>query len=130
MGAVSRLLRNLENDGLAFWCPGCNEPHRIQHGVGNGPRWQWNGDVDKPTFSPSILVTNGHYLSGWNGDSCWCTYNKEHPDDKKKFKCTCCHSFITDGNIQFLNDCSHELAGKTVPLPTFKSEDNEVMENK
>ena len=30
-----------------------------------------------------------------------------------------CHSFITDGRIQFLNDCTHALAGHTVPLPPF-----------
>lgn len=27
-----------------------------------------------------------------------------------------CHSFITDGEIQFLNDCTHKLAGHTVDL--------------
>ena len=30
-----------------------------------------------------------------------------------------CHSFITDGSIEFLPDCTHELAGKTVPLEDF-----------
>lgn len=28
-----------------------------------------------------------------------------------------CHSFIKDGMIQFLGDCTHELKGKTVKLP-------------
>jgi hypothetical protein len=28
-----------------------------------------------------------------------------------------CHSFVTDGRIQFLSDCTHELAGQTVDLP-------------
>jgi hypothetical protein len=28
-----------------------------------------------------------------------------------------CHSFIRNGQIQFLSDCHHELAGKTVDLP-------------
>jgi len=27
-----------------------------------------------------------------------------------------CHSFITDGKIQFLSDCTHHLAGQTVDL--------------
>jgi hypothetical protein len=27
-----------------------------------------------------------------------------------------CHSLIRDGQIQFLTDCTHELAGQTVPL--------------
>jgi hypothetical protein len=28
-----------------------------------------------------------------------------------------CHCFIRDGQIQFLLDCTHALAGQTVPLP-------------
>ena len=28
-----------------------------------------------------------------------------------------CHSFVTDGRIQFLADCTHPLAGQTVDLP-------------
>jgi len=31
-----------------------------------------------------------------------------------------CHSFVTDGNIQYLGDCTHELAGQTIELPEFK----------
>lgn len=27
-----------------------------------------------------------------------------------------CHSFVFDGEIRFLGDCTHALAGKTVPL--------------
>jgi hypothetical protein len=28
-----------------------------------------------------------------------------------------CHSFVTDGRIQFLGDCTHALANQTVELP-------------
>ena len=34
---------------------------------------------------------------------------------------TVCHSFVTDGRIQFLGDCTHSLAGQTVDLPEFPS---------
>jgi Family of unknown function (DUF6527) len=61
------------------------------------PRWSWNGDLNWPTFSPSLLC-NGH-------------------DPKNR-----CHSFIKDGNIQFLSDCWQKLAGKTVELPEWESE--------
>ena len=27
-----------------------------------------------------------------------------------------CHSFVRDGRIEFLSDCTHELAGQTVEL--------------
>ena len=37
-----------------------------------------------------------------------------------------CHSFIRDGKIQYLNDCTHEFAGKTVELPDYT--DNELEE--
>ncbi len=30
-----------------------------------------------------------------------------------------CHSFVTDGQIQFLGDCTHKLAGQTVPLSAW-----------
>lgn len=30
-----------------------------------------------------------------------------------------CHSFVRDGQIQYLGDCTHEYAGKTVDLPDF-----------
>jgi len=26
------------------------------------------------------------------------------------------HSFINDGDVRYLDDCSHELRGQTVPL--------------
>jgi hypothetical protein len=28
-----------------------------------------------------------------------------------------CHLFLTDGRLQYLGDCTHALAGQTVPLP-------------
>lgn len=31
-----------------------------------------------------------------------------------------CHSFVTDGKIQFLNDCFHSLKGQTVDLPDWE----------
>ena len=114
MAALGKLLRTLEGGLIAFWCPGCDEGHHVNS------RWKFNGNADAPTFSPSILVRNGHFHPEHkNGDPCWCTYNAEHPNEPASFKCQCCHSFVTDGQIQFLGDCSHALAGKTVPLPEF-----------
>ena len=81
---------------LIFECPGCKYSHQI---LVDGPQaWQWNGDMEKPTITPSILV-NQH---------------KSNPS------ALVCHSYITDGKIQFLNDCEHELAGKTVDLPQLE----------
>lgn len=100
MGALSKILRYGQGNRLFFYCPGCKGAHMIQYGEGDGPRWTWNGDAEKPTFRASILVTY------------------EGEDDGKPVK-EVCHSFVTDGQIQFLSDCTHALAGQTVPIPDF-----------
>lgn len=119
MSAVGRKLRDREGNRLAFFCPGCKESHEIRIGEGAGPRWGWNGSGDTPTFTPSVLVRSGHFVPGHEGAECWCTYNAAHPDDPVVYKCAICHSFVTDGRIQFLSDCTHELAGQTVDLPDY-----------
>ncbi len=78
--------------GYAFHCPGCDDVHTV------GLTWKFNGDLEKPTFSPSILVT---YFE----------------DETVKERC---HSFVRDGQIQFLSDCTHALASQTVELPEWK----------
>jgi hypothetical protein len=80
---------------LHFWCPGCDEAHgiRYRHPF-PGPDWSWNRDLERPTINPSVLVQGGSQ----NGR---------------------CHSYVTDGKIQFLTDCTHTLAGKTVELPDW-----------
>lgn len=117
MNQISSKLRGIEGSLLAFWCPGCEGMHQVGIGSGDGPRWGYNGNPDAPTFTPSVLVTSGHYLQGHEGKACWCTYNAEHPDEHAPFECGICHSFVTDGQIQFLSDCTHALAGQTVALP-------------
>ena len=102
--------------GYSFLCPGCEDHHVVYVNNAGRPNWTFNGDLNSPTFSPSLLVTSGHYVKGYEKEECWCTYNAAHPDDPVKFGCGICHSFIRDGKIQFLNDCTHKLAGKTVDL--------------
>jgi hypothetical protein len=109
-----------EDGVVIFWCPGCETYHGVWTETPNdltGARWTWNGSLAKPTFTPSILVRSGHYLPG-NEGGCWCKFNEAHPaaEREKQFACTQCHSYVTDGKIQFLGDCSHKLAGQTVPL--------------
>ncbi len=55
--------------------------------------WTCNDDIERPTISPSVLVipTPNGYIK-------------------------CCHSFVTDGRIQFVEDSDHALAGQTVEL--------------
>jgi hypothetical protein len=98
--------KKTSDNRISFFCPGCDGYHEIAHGVGNGPRWTWNGDLVKPTFTPSVLVT---YPANPNADE----------DFKEWRNQRICHSFVTDGKIQFLSDCTHQLAGKTVDLPEW-----------
>lgn len=75
---------------LWFWCPGCDDAHRIT--VDHPDGWTWDGNEQAPTISPSILT--------WRD---W--------GDKRR-----CHSFIRAGRWEFLTDSTHALAGQTVPM--------------
>jgi hypothetical protein len=91
---IEMKFKRLENTfgQYLFWCEGCQEYHSVWTDKRDGVEpWGFNGDVDKPTISPSILVRGGEH-------------NRT------------CHSFINNGMIQYLNDCTHSLAGKTVEL--------------
>lgn len=83
-----------------------------------GASWQFNGDFEHPTFSPSILMRQGHFaheppVPG----NCACDFNERYPDEEPwKWPCCRCHSFVRDGKIEFLSDCSHALAGQTTEL--------------
>lgn len=87
----------LASDGtLLFECPGCDTFHGVPTTPGRPESWGFNGSEEFPTLTPSILV-------GRMGNTV------------KR-----CHSFVRDGKIQFLNDCDHQLKGKTVDLPEWK----------
>ena len=99
-------------------CPGCHFTHRMVVKTPNtsSPHWSWNESMDRPTFQPSILARYGHYAKGSTAPTCdWCK------EDDDKDCCGVCHSFVTDGVIQFLDDCTHSLAGQSVPLKQYPS---------
>ena len=55
------------------------------------PVWSWNGDTERPTLRPSVRTSDGELGN-------------------------VCHSWINDGKIQFLDDCTHEFRGQTLDL--------------
>ena len=116
---MSRVVKQWEGGGergLHFWCPGCDAVHGVRTDPGG---WTWNGSLDRPTFSPSVLVRSGHYCRGGSSPgNCWCDL-KERTGQDAKFKCFQCHSFVRDGRIEFLTDSTHALAGQTVDLPPW-----------
>ena len=88
-----------------FWCPGCRSHHSFDVRTDGGrPSWQFNGDIEWPTFTPSLL-----YPFQWRHDP----ENDRLVKDRSKV----CHLFLTAGKIQYLGDCTHDHAGKTVDLP-------------
>ena len=96
---MSEILRKVENDDgvverLMFFCPGCNMVHGVT--IIGDYKWGFNEDYEKPTFSPSILVTYN-----------WAGVPK------------ICHSFVENGNIRFLSDCTHDLANQVVAIGPF-----------
>jgi hypothetical protein len=79
-------------DVLTFTCPACGYGHGFHlRGHPKGCVWNWNGSMDKPTFTPSLLV---HECS-------------KYPR---------CHLILTNGIVHFCGDCGHDMAGKKVPL--------------
>lgn len=113
---INGKIRVIENGMLAFWCPGCKEYHCVHVNRGQYPVWSFNGDYNNPTLSPSVEVRSGHYLTP-DKKECWCNFKDRYPDEgEPPFKCGVCHAFVTNGKIQYLNDCTHELAGQTVDM--------------
>ena len=90
-----------EVDGNFFHeCPACKTHHYIAvaEPLPNGHRWTFDGNHEKPTFNPSIKIN-------WN------------PVGREM---KICHYFIRSGQIEFCADSTHNLAGKTVPLPPIE----------
>ena len=83
-------------------CPACEASnagmgHIFWLRMGNGaPGWEFDGNVERPTFSPSMRAR--------------CDLGEEHREHV-------CHSFVRDGKIEYLGDCTHAMAGQTIELP-------------
>lgn len=82
-----------------FWCDGCSTNHRFVTKLPTGETgdtWTFSGSLEKPTFSPSLIC------------------NRSRPDPARGVHL--CHLYLRDGMVQYLTDCTHELAGATVPV--------------
>lgn len=89
----------LKYNCLMFVCPGCLEMYPGSIGLHmlpvnsseKKPSWEWDGNLEQPTLSPSILT--------------------------KHRETEICHSYLRNGVFEFLSDCSHPLANQSVPAP-------------
>ena len=91
MALLSQTLGQCQT-GQFHWCEPCDQVHILPSGRG----WTWNGDVEKPTYSPS-------FKHSWH----------EGPERVAKV----CHYVLTDGILAYCGDCTHGMAGQSFPLP-------------
>ena len=112
---IGRCLGQGSDGSIWFFCPGCTGPHSIKVNSPNtpGPNWGYNGKPDAPTFTPSVLVTGVQHLTEQEHALLMAG---GHVDPRPLV----CHSFVTDGRIQYLGDCTHALAGQTVDLSDWE----------
>ena len=95
MTKIRKVQRSENTWQYHFICPGCNCEHAFDD------RWQFNQDFERPTISPSFLQ------QGFIG------FKNEVP------MYGTCHSFVKDGKIQFLGDCTHDLKNQIIELLQF-----------
>lgn len=122
MKLLSPILADIPSGGMVqFWCPGCQERHNVivTQVTPGKPLWGYNNNPDAPTFTPSILVRGTKFTEKGQAEyDAWVAakYPIQGKTDFDRMD-TVCHSFVTNGQIQFLGDCTHALANQTVPLP-------------
>ena len=101
MNVVRKFIEEGTNKkGLTFYCEGCEMSHSIIYEGTSGPIWKWNNSLDKPTIKPSIKAQ----------------WVKTNPKTHLKVRDMICHSYVKEGMLEYLTDCTHKLAGKTVPM--------------
>lgn len=102
-----------EQPMLAHWCPACGELHAFscEQPQRNGAQWKWDGNVNFPTFTPSMNIKIGPYGDG-------------RPDWR-------CHYNLTGGILIFHGDCTHPLGGTRhglIPIPEGRKQRIEMNE--
>ena len=102
MSQLSAKLRKTDS-GYSHWCPACEEMHNfyVDKPTHKGARWSFDGNVNRPTFAPSMNISSP--ACDW-GDG-------EHTPAMR------CHYILTVGQIQFCGDCTHAMVGKVIELP-------------
>ena len=68
-------------------------------------KWEFNGDVDSPTITPSVNESWGPIPEN-------CRQPGE-PETQRN------HYIISGGKISYCPDCTHSFAGQTLELPEF-----------
>ena len=87
---------------LEAFCPACDFTHGFNVDLEahdkwpeDSPVWTFDGNWERPTFWASMLANKDRVI-------------EHHP---------ICHSFLKNGQWEYLTDSTHTLAGQTVPVP-------------
>lgn len=120
---MTQRAKNAEGGMVMYWCPGCESCHGVSTEPSKpnpltGAKWQWNGSLERPTFEPSVLVHPAETIAK-DAPELSETESLQEWADKYRTKTPRCHHYVRDGRIEFLSDCDHALAGKTVDLPDW-----------
>lgn len=105
--------------GCYIWCQGCRHVHFFPinlayyntfpnpEKITKKPVWIFNGDFERPTFTPSLRQY----------------YNRpESHGERAGEEVTTCHNIVTDGKIQFCSDSQHDLKNQTLDLQEIPSD--------
>lgn len=105
---------------LRLWCPGCDEAHMVvvarEPGAPPGITWEWDGNLNAPTISPSLKVTGTQWKPEYG-------FHKPNHHVAPGGQIVC-HSFVRNGIWEYLSDCTHTLAGQHVPIPEWSDADD------
>lgn len=59
-----KVLKSKTGTFYTFWCEGCEQTHSFEVRFDGGSvfhaTWEFNGDMEKPTFSPSLKYPRCH----------------------------------------------------------------------
>ena len=106
--------REFDHDGRHYicyvvYCPACEHAHRFdvegrvevqKDGSVKDANWTFDGNLELPTFSPSLKSTSTYW-------------------ENEKWVDKVCHSYLRNGLWEFQKDCTHAMKGQKVPMVDF-----------
>jgi hypothetical protein len=112
----AKIRRAMDQNGIfrayTFFCPACDCHHSVWDKESQCERpfcWGFNGDYNKPTFTPSLRIGYKHPKGYSNENPAPEDYDGEYVEEV-------CHFNITNGQIIYHGDCTHDLKNTTIEM--------------
>lgn len=97
-------------DLVVHYCPGCERIHaaRVDGPPAMPGNWRWilTGTPDNPSLHPS--VRHSYPESAYENNPGLPRYQ--------------CHYMVTNGVLEFFDDCTHQFKGQKIPMPELTDE--------